>query len=357
MPIVYAKVPKPRLYALTGLQEMTFNSIFQIVAEQQRRPELLARAQHLLFMPQLLSYQLTGVPAAEYTICSTSGLIDARTRDWSAELLTTLGLPRRLFGDVRMPGVQAGSYQGIPVYLPGGHDTASAVAAVPVTSGGDWAYISSGTWSLIGAELAEPILTPEAMAADFTNEGGIGGRIRFLKNVNGLWLIQECRRMWAQRGQQLSFAEIAAAAVQTPGFRSVIDPNHRRFLAPVDMIAELQAACRESDQPVPQTVGEIARCCYVSLAQAYRRQLDLMAGVTGKRFQRLHIVGGGAQAELLNQLTADACGIPVIAGPVEATALGNLGVQAMANGLFKSLEELRAAVAAAFPVTPFNPRP
>ncbi len=355
MPEVYKRIPKERLYRITGLQEMPFNTIFQVMAEKLNRPEMLERAEHLLFMPQLLSYFLTGVPAAEYTICSTSGLIDARTRDWSSTLMETLGLPRWIFGTVQMPGTQAGTYQGTPVYLPGGHDTASAVAAVPATEGGNWAYISSGTWSLIGAELDEPVLTDDAVAADFTNEGGIGGKIRFLKNVNGLWLIQECRRIWAEQGNELSFAAIAAEAAKTTGFTSTVDPNHPRFMAAENMVAELKAACVESGQAVPESIGEIARCCYVSLAQAYRKQLDVLSGVTGKSYERLHIVGGGSQAELLNQLTADSCGIPVVTGPVEATAIGNICVQAMANGLFGSLDEIREVIAKSFPVKTYRP--
>ncbi len=355
MPYVYERIAKDRLYQITGLQEMPFNTIFQIMADKINRPALLEKTEHLLFMPQLLSYMLTGVPAAEYTICSTSGLLDARERSWSKELLKILGYPRNIFGKIQMPGTQAGSYNGIPVYLPGGHDTASAVAAVPAIEGGNWAYISSGTWSLIGAELDEPILTDESAKADFTNEGGVGGTIRFLKNVNGLWLIQECRRIWAEAGTKISFEEIAAEAERTVRFTSSINPNEARFMAPKNMPAEIQAACRESGQQVPETIGELARCCYVSLAKAYRKQLQVLSHVTGKEMDRLHIVGGGCQAELLNQLTADYCGIPVIAGPVEATAIGNICIQAMANGLFSDIADVRRTIANAFSLKRYEP--
>lgn len=355
MPAVYEKVSRERLYALTGLQEMPFNSIYQVMAEARFRPELLARARHLLFMPELLSYLLTGEVHHEYSIASTSGLLDAQRRTWSDELLGALGYPRDIFGQVEMPGAAAGSYQGTPVFLPAMHDTGSAVAAVPA-SGEGWAYLSSGTWSLIGAELAEPVLTPQARAANFTNEGGAGGRIRFLKNVNGLWLIQECQRQWRRQGQELSFAAIAAAAAATPDFASVVDPNEARFMMPENMLEAIAGYCRETGQAVPQTVGEFARCCYQSLAQAYRQQMLRLHEVTGKTFTRLHIVGGGCQAELLNQLTADACGITVLAGPVEATALGNLCLQAQARGQFRDLEEIRAAIARSFPPKVYQPR-
>ena len=334
---------------------MTFNTVFQVMADKVNRPEILEKADRLLFMPQLLSFMLTGEPAAEYTICSTSAMIDAQTRQWSDELIERLGFPRRIFGKVQMPGTQAGSYNGIPVYLPGGHDTASAVAAVPaLDTTKNWAYISSGTWSLIGAELDEPNLSAAAAEANFTNEGGIGGKIRFLKNVNGLWLIQECRRIWKEQGETLSFAEIAAVAEDT-SFASRIDPNDLRFQAPENMVLEIQAACRESDQEIPESVGQVARCCYESLAQAYSQQLTALSKLAGTPFDVLHVVGGGCQATLLNQLTANCCGIPVITGPVEATAIGNICVQALANGLFQDLNEARQAIADAFELKTYYP--
>lgn len=351
---VYKTIPKVRLYRINGIQEMSINTIFQLMWDRLNRPELLDNARHILMMPQLLTYLLTGEATAEYTICSTSGLLDASGRDWADELLDLVGVSREQLGEIKLPGAAAGSYQGTPVYLPGGHDTASAVAAVPAIGEGDWAYVSSGTWSLIGAELEQPILTPHAVQANFTNEGGVDGSIRFLKNINGLWLIQECRRIWAEQGNKLDYAAIAAEAAKSD-FASTIDPNDSRFMAPKDMVHELQEACRESGQAVPESVGEVARCCYLSLAQAYREQLDLLAEVTGKSFQRLHVVGGGCQVDLLNQLTADYCGIPVVTGPVEATALGNICLQAMANGVFASLDEVRMLIAHSFPVTIYQP--
>ena len=354
MPEVYRRVPKDRLYAITGLQELTFNTVFQLVAEQMKRPEILGRAARMLMMPELLTFLLSGEAAGEYSASSTTGLLDAQKRDWSRELIETLGLPDRIFGRIHMPGSRAGAYKDTPVYLPAMHDTGSAVAAVPAAGDGEWAYLSSGTWSLIGAELPEPILTEEARAANFTNEGGVDGKIRFLKNINGLWLIQECRRMWDEKGTSLEFAEIAAAA-EASTFAATIDPNDPRFFAPADMIAEIQADLAARREAVPEAVGDVARCCYLSLAQAYRRELDSLQRVTGRRFARLHVVGGGCRADLLNRLTAQAVGIPVWAGPVEATALGNLCVQARACGYFKSLADIRRAIAEAFPVKVYEP--
>jgi rhamnulokinase len=354
MPEVYRIIPRDRLYARTGMQELTFNTIFQLVAEQRKRPEMLRRAARMLMVPELLTYLLAGQAVSEYSESSTTGLLAAARRDWDRDLIRDLGLPERIFGPLHMPGARAGEYAGTPVFLPAMHDTGSAVAAVPAVEPGEWAYLSSGTWSLIGAELAEPVLTPEALAANFTNEGGVDGKIRFLKNINGLWLVQECRRIWAARGCALDFAEIAAAA-EASGFRATIDPNDPRFFAPADMIAEIQAHLRARGEPVPESVGDVARCCYESLARAYGAELGRLEAVTGKRFARLHVVGGGTQADLLNRLTADAVGIPVHAGPVEATALGNIGVQARACGLFKDLAEVRRAIAAAFPVKVYEP--
>ncbi|MCX5676610.1 MAG: rhamnulokinase [Planctomycetota bacterium] len=354
MPEVYKAISKTRLYGRTGMQELVFNTIFQLAAEKMKRPEMLRRAARMLMMPELITFLLTGVAAGEYSICSTTGLLDARKRDWDLDLIRTLGLPERIFGTIHMPGARAGAYNGAPVYLPAMHDTGSAVAAVPAAGGGDWAYLSSGTWSLIGAELDEPVLTAEAAEANFTNEGGVDGKIRFLKNINGLWLIQECRRIWAQQGKPMEFSQIAAAA-ETSDFSATVDPNAPRFFAPANMVQEIVADLTERSRPLPQSEGDVARCCYLSLAQAYKRELDRLQAVTGKRFTRLHIVGGGSRAELLNQMAADAVGVPVHAGPVEATALGNLCVQARACGLFGSLQEIRSAIAGAFPIEVYEP--
>ena len=354
MPEVYKLVPKDRLYATAGMQEMPFNTIFQLVAEKMKRPQVLERAARMLMMPELITFLLTGEAVSEYSACSTTGLLNARDRDWDMDLVRTLGLPQGIFGPVTMPGARAGTFDGTPVYLPAMHDTGSAVAAVPAVEGGEWAYLSSGTWSIVGAELDEPVLTQEALAANFTNEGGVEGKIRFLKNINGLWLIQECRRIWAGQGKVMEFSEIAAAA-EASDFSATIDPDDPRYLAPANMVEEIIADLTERGRPLPHTEGDLARCCYLSLANAYKRELDRLQRITGKRFERLHVVGGGARAELLNQMAADAVGIPVHAGPAEATALGNLCVQAQACGLFASLHEARQAIADALPVTVYEP--
>jgi rhamnulokinase len=354
LPEVYRLIPRQRLYEIAGMQELAFNTIFQLVAEKMKRPEILDRADRMLMMPELITYLLTGEAVSEYSACSTTGLLNARARDWDMDLIGTLGLPERIFGPVTMPGARAGTCDGTPVYLPAMHDTGSAVAAVPAVEAGEWAYISSGTWSLVGAELDEPVLTQEAREANFTNEGGAGGKIRFLKNINGLWLIQECRRMWAERGKPMEFAEIAAAA-EASDYGATIDPNDPRYLAPDNMVEEILADLTARGEPLPKTEGDLARCCYLSLAKVYKRELDRLQQITGKRFERLHVVGGGARAELLNRMAADEVGIPVHAGPAEATAIGNLCIQAQACGLFADLHEARQAIAEALPVTVYEP--
>ena len=354
VPYVYRLVPRDRLYAITGLQELTFNTVFQLVAEQQKRPEMIRRAARMLLMPELVTYLLTGEARAEYSISSTTGLLNARARDWDGDLVRALGLPERLFGEIAMPGAPAGRFGGTAVHFPATHDTASAVAAVPAAGSGVWAYLSSGTWSLIGAELEEPVLTPEASAFNFTNEGGVDGTIRFLKNINGLWLIQECRRLWAEQGKAMTFSEIAAAA-EASDYGETIDPNAPRFFAPRNMPEEIVQDLASRGAPLPRSEADIARCCYLSLAGAYQRELDRLQHATGRRFERLHIVGGGCQARLLNQMTADAVRIPVYAGPTEATALGNIAVQARALGHFANLEESRRAIAEAFPPEVYTP--
>jgi len=354
IPEVYDRIPKEQLYAVTGMQELPFNTVFQLVAEGRERPDLHERARRMLLMPELLTYLLTGAMQSEYSISSTTGLLDARRRDWDRDVIGALGLPDRLFGPIAMPGARAGDYEGTPVFCPAMHDTGSAVAAVPAVEDGQWAYLSSGTWSLIGAELDEPVLTSGAAQADFTNEGGVEGRIRFLKNINGLWLIQECRRIWAEGGNEMDFAEIAAAA-DASDYAATIDPNDLRYLAPENMVEEIRSDLASRGEAAPADEADLARCCYLSLAQAYRRELERLQDVTGKRFDRLHIVGGGCKADLLNRLTADAVGIPVHVGPAEATAIGNLCVQARACGEFADLDAARRAVAEAFPVQVYEP--
>ncbi len=346
------------LYRINGLQFLPFNTIYQMAEDAASRPEVFA-ADRMLMMPELLGFFLTGKFAAEYSIASTSGLLDARTRTWSDELRDALRLPRRLFSPVSQPGgfradLLPETGLRAKLILPGCHDTASAVAATPMT-GDDAMYISSGTWSLAGVELDEPVLTDAARRVNFTNEGGVGGKIRFLKNVMGLWLVQELQRLWAAEGRRLGFGEICAEAEKAPPFRSLINPNLPRFLAPKDMRAEIQEECRRTGQPVPEGVGPLARCVFEGLALAYRECLDQVQALTGRTIRRVHIVGGGVQNRLLCRMTADACGVPVAAGPVEATALGNLLVQAIALGAVGDIEAARGIVRSAFPLDEYTP--
>ncbi|AXB42054.1 rhamnulokinase [Amycolatopsis albispora] len=341
---VHAVVPPARLYATTGIQFQPFNTVFQLAAEE------LAAVSSVVLIPDLLSYWLTGELGTERTNASTTGLLDPRTGEWSAELFGELGLRQDLFPPLRDPGVAAGSYEGCPVYTVGSHDTASAVVAVPAASD-RFAYISCGTWSLVGLELDEPVLTEQARLANFTNERGVDGKIRFLRNVMGLWLLQEVQR---ELGLGLGYL-LDAAARSAPG-RSVVDATDPRFLPPGGMAARITAACRETGQPEPRDPGELARCVLDSLAVAYREAIADATRLSGHQVDAIHLVGGGARNELLCRLTAEACGVPVYAGPTEATAAGNLLVQARAAGaLDGSLQDLRTLLRATHPPHPHHP--
>jgi rhamnulokinase len=360
---VHGRIPFDRLYEISGIQFMRLNSIYQFADDVASRPDVLDRAERMLFMPDLLAYLLTGAPATEYSIASTSGVLDCCARDWSDEILDALGYPRRLLGETVQPGTHRAALRpaiaaetgcSATVISPAGHDTASAVVAAPLADANSM-YISSGTWSLAGMDLAEPILTPEAREANFTNEGGVGGTIRFLKNVMGLWLIQELRRIWAAEDNALTFAEICEEAEQAPAAVSLFDANHESLLAPADMRAAIQELCRESGQPVPEGIGPLARSVFESLATAYRDCLEQIQRLTGRTVERIHVVGGGVQNKLLCQMTADACGVPVYGGPVEATAIGNLLVQAIALGAVSDITEARSIVRTTFPLDEYSP--
>jgi rhamnulokinase len=307
-------------------------------------------------IPDLFHYWLTGRAASEYTIASTSQMLLARERRWATGMLAALGIPTRLLPPLLPPGTVLAAVRGrladevglrgaVPVIPGGSHDTASAVAAVPELDEAS-AYISSGTWSLVGVEVREPVITPQALALNFTNEGGVGGTIRLLKNVAGLWLLQECRRQWSGEGKLYSWEELLALATTAPSFRSLVDPDDPAFLMPGDMPAAIRAFCRRTGQPEPATVGAVVRCCLESLALKYRRVVEALAGLIGHPIEMIRIVGGGSQNRLLCQFTANACQRLVVAGPVEATALGNLMVQAIATGRLTDLSAGREAVAA-----------
>ena len=368
-------IPFDELYAHTGIQKAVFNTIYQLVALKRENPEQLEKAERLLFIPDYLNFVLTGVLANEYTDASTSSLVNAKTCDWDREIIARLGLPDGMFKPLSMPGTVLGGFtsavQGVVGYnakvvLPACHDTGSAYLAVPARD--DKAiYLSSGTWSIIGVENAEAITTPESCAANFSNEGGAWRRFRFLKNIMGLWMIQSIRRElngvayvegkdgeatraalakisdW-ENGRKYSFADLEAAARKAGGFPSVVDASDKRFFAPDSMTAAVCAACAESGQKTPATVGELVQCVYSSLAHRYAKESELLASITGREYTTLNIVGGGSQDAYLNELTAKATGLEVVAGPTEGTAIGNLIVQMMATGEFSDLAEARGAI-------------
>lgn len=362
-------VPRPDIFAATGLQFLPFNTLYQLLASREQTPELLAHADRLLLMPDFFHWCLCGSTAIEFTNATTTQFFNPRSRTWAVELLHRFGLPTHLLGEVVNPGTNLGTLRpdvrtgtglgAIPVVAPATHDTASAVAAVPTAHTGrtSWAYISSGTWSLVGVELPEANLSDQTLARNLTNEGGVDGTYRLLKNVMGLWLVQRCRVAFHQRGTDRGYDELMAEAEAAEPLRSVIDPDHPRFLNPPDMTAEIAGFCRDSGQPVPETVGQFVRCCLDSLAIKYRKVVGWLEEVTGTRVEVIHVVGGGSRNRLLNQLTADATGRPVLAGPAEATALGNVLIQARAAGERHSLGEVRSVVRESFPVEQFDPRP
>jgi rhamnulokinase len=349
---VFERIPAARLYELTGVQHQPFNTVHQLYAA--RESAAFKAAARALMIPDLLCHRLTGVAGTEITNASTTGLLDPGTRSWSTEITDALGLDPALFAPLREPGRPAGFARdfGAPLYTVGSHDTASAVAAVPA-AGEDFAYISSGTWSLVGVELKAPIRGEASRAANFTNELGVDGTVRYLRNVMGLWLLQECLRAW---GPDADLSALLEAARHAPARRSVVDAADPAFLAPGDMPARIAAACRSCGQPEPEDRAQTVRCILDSLAEAYRRALQEAEALSGRRINRVHIVGGGALNTLLCQLTADATGLPVTAGPVEAAAIGNLLVQARAAGVLGAgLDEMRELVARTQQVRGFEP--
>jgi rhamnulokinase len=357
-------VPRAEIFAATGVQFLPFNTLYQLLAA----PEALARADRLLLMPDYFHRRLCGSTAVEFTNATTTQFFDPTARTWAFDLLRRFGLPPHALGEVVQPGTALGTLLpdvrretglgAIPVVAPATHDTASAVAAVPTAHTGraNWAYISSGTWSLVGVELSEANLSPLALARNLTNEGGIDGTYRLLKNVMGLWLVQRCRAAFQQRGLDHDYDALMNLAEAAEPVRSLIDPDDARFLNPPDMPVEIAAFCRESGQPVPDTPGRFVRCCLDSLALKYRTAVGWLEEVTGTRIEVIHVVGGGSRNRLLNQLTANASGRPVLAGPAEATALGNVLIQARTAGELGGLADLRRVVAASFEVARFDPQ-
>lgn len=357
----FAKVPRAQIFARTGIQFIPINTLYQLLSLVESGSPQLQIAETFLTAPDLFNYWLTGEKVCEYSNATTTQLLDATTGAWATDLMDALGIPGRIFPEVVPPGTRLGSYAGIPVIAPACHDTGSAVAALPVraavpTRVEDFAYISSGTWSLVGLEIDRPILTADALAANVTNEGGVYGTVRLLKNVMGLWILQQCRAAWAVAGQPLGYGEIVEMARAADPLASLFDPNHPVFLPPGDHPQRIADLCHLSDQPVPVTPGQIARSVLESLALAYRQTLEQLTAVSGRSVSALHIAGGGSRNELLNQMTADATGLPVIAGPVEATVIGNALVQLIALGEIADLRQARAVVAGMAELRRYEPR-
>lgn len=361
---VFAQTDRKRHYEVTGIQVMAINTLFQLFAMKQAGDPQLEIAERLLFMPDLFGYFLTGNADNEYSIASTSELVDARRREWSFETIRELGLPEKLFGRIIRPGTLRGLLKKeiaeetgvgeVKVFAVGSHDTASAVAAVPSESR-PVAFLSSGTWSLLGVEVDEPILTEEARQAEFTNEGGVGGRIRFLQNITGLWILQRLMAEWKERGEEQHYDTIIPQAAEAR-IETVIPVDAAEFMNPANMEDAIAEYCRAHGLTVPQGKAETVRCVLQSLAAKYREAVEGMNRSLERPIERLHIIGGGSQNRLLNQLTANALGIPVYAGPVEATAIGNILTQAMAEGEIADLEELRRVVARSFKPEIYNPQ-
>lgn len=360
----FKTIPKEKLYKITGIQFMELNTLFQLISLRRQRPELLERADKMLFMPDLLAYFLTGKMCAEYSIASTSQLIDIENRTWSKELLEAFDIPESLFAPLVQPGTVLGELTDeiceelgvdkVPVISVCGHDTQSAITAVPCPEG-DFAFLSSGTWSLFGTELKTPIVDETSLKINITNEGGIDGTIGLLKNIIGLWLIQESRRQWQREGQDYSYAELEKLALKEEPFKCFIDPDAPEFTPQGNIPRRVQEFCKKTGQYVPQSVGEIMRCIYESLAMKYRLTFEKLCDCTNKDYPVIHVIGGGTKDGLLCQMTANSCDRTVKAGPIEATVMGNVAVQFMSDGTIKDVAHARQAVADSETLKVYNP--
>jgi rhamnulokinase len=361
---VFARVPARQLYERTGIQLMPINTLFQLFAMAEAGDRALEVAHSLLFMPDLFHFWLSGVSSCELTNATTSQCYDPRAQAWATDILAQLGLPTEVFRETVAPASVLGPLRpevaertrlsGAVVVTPASHDTASAVAATPLQSAGS-VYISAGSWSLVGMELREPLITDATFAANLTNEGGIDGTVRLLRNVDGLWLLHECRQAWRAQGHDWDFPELVRMAEDSPPLRSFVDPNDPRFLAPGDVPDRIRSFCAESSQAVPEDAGAVVRCVLESLALKHGQTIRSLAEATGAAPPEVHVVGGGARNALLCQWTADAAGLRVLAGPAEATAIGNLAAQAIALGELSSLADARAVIRASFEPTVYEP--
>jgi rhamnulokinase len=363
--LAFSLLPREDIYQYTGIQLMQINTIFQILSMVHSQSALLKSAAHLLFTPDLLSFLLSGQKYSEYTIASTSQLLNARTGSWEKTIFEKLGLPLSVMQKIVQPGTVIGpllseireetGLNSAEVIAIAAHDTASAVAAVPARSG-NWAFLSSGTWSLIGVESERPIITEQSLHNNFTNEGGFGQKIRFLKNVSGMWLLESCIASWKRQKESCRYDELIYLADQAEPFKCIIDPDDSSFLNPADMPTAIIEYCKSRGLRAPETRGEFVRTIFESLAMKYRMVIEDINAMRGSSIEVLHIVGGGSRNEMLNQFTANACGIPVTAGPVEATAVGNILVQAISKKRLGSIEEGRELVAHSFPLKHYEPK-
>ncbi len=361
---VFARASREEIYRETGIQFLQINTLYQLFAAKRETPKILSVARTLLTIPDLFHYWLTGNATCEFTNATTTQMVSARDRSWSATLMEKLDLPSGLPAEIVDPGsvvgtlsdkvASAGALQGTPVIAPASHDTGSAVAAIAARDG--TAFISSGTWSLVGTELDAPLINNEALRLNFTNEGGVCGTVRFLKNVMGLWMLQCCRRSWASTGQRMGYGELMDLVSAEAPFTHLLNPDDEPFLHPEDMPGTIDTFCKRTGQPVPATRGAYTRAVLESLAFKYRQVIGEVERLTQRPMEKIRIIGGGSRNRLLNQFTADATGKTVLAGPVEATALGNIGMQILATGAAGSLAEVRAIIERSFPVEIFEPR-
>lgn len=356
----FSRVPRSEVYGLTGIQVMDFNSLFQFDTLLRKHDSALEHADRILFVPDALSYMLTGEAVTEYTIASTAQIVNARTRRLEPRILETVGLSEDKFGRFVYPGERVGVLSeevqkmtglgAVPVIAVAGHDTASAVAAVPATTEG-FAYLSSGTWSLMGLEVPNPLIDERSESLNVTNEGGVEGTIRLLKNICGMWLLERCRAQWGET----SYDELISQAQSCEAFRSLINPDAPDFANPVDMEEAIKAYCTKTGQSTPECRGQIVRCIFESLALRYRQVLEMLQGLSTRKIEVLHVIGGGSRNALLNQWTANAIGLPIIAGPSEATAIGNIGIQAIAAGKAKDIASMRRLIRDSIPLATYLP--
>jgi rhamnulokinase len=366
----FQQVPREEIFAHTGLQFMEFNTLYQLLAMKLANSSVLDAAESFLMMPDLFHWLMTGEKGNEYTDLSTSQFYDPQKQDYAWPLLEKLGIPTKIFPRIVQPGTKLGKLRtvlgedtgltGVDVIVPGTHDTASAVMAVPAASvpgaKPNWCYISSGTWSLMGVETPQPIVNDRCRELNFTNEGGVGGTVRVLKNIAGLWVVQECRRIWRQAGHEYGWSELVRRASEARSLASLINPDAPDFNAPKDMPQAIRNYCQQTQQPVPQSEGEVIRTALESLALRYRMVLGWLEELIGGKIETIHIVGGGTQNRLLNQMTADACNRRVVAGPIEATAIGNVMLQAVSLGEVGSIAQAREVIRHSFSVEEYHPQ-